>query len=133
MPINYLTQPVQSGFFIGKVSMKRMEHQFPIQFKSEREVTKINIWKPPSYFLGVRALGQLAQHESGLLGDFVPKYKNDLLLAKKLGLKDEAVHGWVFRIYNHQFCIKLEYWGQWPTFHRAFDDAMVIFKELDLL
>ena len=113
--------------------MKRTDHQFPIQFKPEAKVTKINICRPSSYFLGVRSLGQLEQHESGLIGEFVPKYKNDLLLAQKLGMKDDIVHGWIFKIYNRKFCVKLEYFGQWPTFHRAFADAIVIFKEMDLL
>ncbi|TXH71329.1 MAG: hypothetical protein E6Q83_03760 [Thiothrix sp.] len=114
--------------------MKRMEHQLPIKFKSEIELTQINIWKPPSYFLGVRMLGNIAQHETGLFCESSGQYKSDLLLAEKLGFKDGIVHGWKFKIYNNNFCVTLDYWGQCPTtFHQAFDDAIVIFKELDLL
>lgn len=78
-------------------------------------------------------LGNIAQHETGLFGDNSSQYKSDFLLAEKLGFKDGIVHGWKFKIYNNNFCVTLDYWGQWPTFNRVFDDAIVIFKELDLL
>ena len=97
-----------------------------------KKVTKIEKWKPEQFSLGVRALGNIEQHESGLFGDMLPTSKRDLLLAQNLRLKSEIVNGWKFRIYNRQFCMELVYWGDWPTYLPVFKEAIAVFKELDL-